>query len=297
MALSATALQEIRDVLVTIAKESGQIILSAHPNTTDTTTKKNTTDIATATDLAVETHIRGRLKTQYPHYAFIGEESFTPGSPIPSTPTFIVDPIDGTTNFVLHFPDVCVSIGLTVDGTPTVGVVYNPFLDELYTGISGQGAHLTRANRAPQKLPLHSGPLVGLRSACVGLDWGSDREGPNFLLNLRVFETLARSAATGGKFVPALRFTGSAAMTICRIAAGQQDMFWECGCYAWDVAAAWCILSEAGGLVVDAHPGNWNPRVDNERFLVVRPAVQGQREIVEEFWGVVGEERSTYGPS
>ena len=94
--------------------------------------------------------------------------------------------------------------------------------------------------------------------------------------------------------VNSLRCIGSAALAICGIAAGQQDMFWECGCWAWDVAAAWCILAEAGGIIVDGHPGNWSPAIDGRRYLAVRAAPSGQKEIVEEFWEVIGDGRSTY---
>lgn len=250
----------------------------------------------TDTDKAVETLISRSLEAKYPMFAFIGEETYTSGTPITNAPTFIVDPIDGTSNFVHGFPAVCVSIGLVVKRQPTVGVVYNPFLDELYTAIKGCGAFVHRGSKS-QKLPLSNSPLNGLGPACIGIEWGSDREGVNFELNLKVFTTLARTKATGGRFVNSLRCTGSAAMTICRIAAGQQDMFWECGCWAWDVAASWCILNEAGGMIVDGHPGDWFPPIDNRRYLAVRPASSGQKEIVEEFWEVIGDDRSTYGPS
>lgn len=204
-----------------------------------------------------------------------------------------MDPIDGTSNFVHGFPEVCVSIGLVVHGQPTVGVVYNPFRDELWRAAKGRGAYTTTAQGTGQ-LPLISSPLQGLGPACIGIEWGSDREGPNFDLNLKVFTTLARTAATGGRFVNSLRCTGSAALAICRIASGQQDAFWECGAWAWDVAAAWCILVEAGGIMVDGHPAAWNPPVDNRRYLAVRPAISGQKEFVHEFWEVVGEDRSSY---
>jgi myo-inositol-1(or 4)-monophosphatase len=243
----------------------------------------------------VESLISSSLRDQYPTFNFIGEETFTPGTQITNDPTFIVDPIDGTSNFVHGFPAVCVSVGLVVDKQPTIGVVYNPFLDELYSAIKGSGAYVKHGSKS-EKLPLRNSPLRGLGPACIGIEWGSDREGVNFDLNLKVFTTLARTTATGGRFVNSLRCTGSAAMTICRIAAGQQDMFWECGCWAWDVAAAWCILNEAGGMIVDGHPGNWSPPIDNRRYLAVRPAPTGQKEIVEEFWSIIGEDRSTYGP-
>lgn len=189
-------------------------------------------------------------------------------------------------------------MGLVIDKQPTVGVVYNPFRDELWHAIKGHGAFTQQGpNAGVKRLPLTTpSPLRGLGPACIGIEWGSDREGPNFDLNLKVFTILARTTATGGKFVNSLRCTGSAAITICRVAAGQQDAFWECGSWAWDVAAAWCVLVEAAGLMVDGHPGGWNPPVDSRRYLAVRPAMEGQREFVEEFWSVIGEERSTYGP-
>lgn len=244
----------------------------------------------------MELLIASSLRNEYPTFDFIGEETYTPGTSITNSPTFIVDPIDGTSNFVHGFPAVCVSIGLVVDKQPVIGVVYNPFLDELYTAVKGSGAFVHRGASSEQ-LPLRNSPLRGLGPACIGIEWGSDREGVNFDLNLRVFTTLARTKATGGRFVNSLRCTGSAAMTICRIAAGQQDLFWECGCWAWDVAASWCILTEAGGMMVDGHPGNWYPPIDNRRYLAVRPAYSGQKEIVEEFWAVIGDDRSNYGPS
>jgi myo-inositol-1(or 4)-monophosphatase len=190
----------------------------------------------------------------------------------------------------------CVSIGLLVGKRPVGGVVYNPFRDELWSAAKGHGAFFRGPNGEEHQLPLVKAPLRGLQPANLGLEWGSDREGPGFELNLKVFTTLARSSATGGRFVNSLRFTGSAALAICRVAAGRQDTFWECGCWAWDVAAAWCILTEAGGLVVDGHPGGWNPPVENRRYLAVRPCAEGQREFVEEFWSVIGDARSTYGP-
>merc|ERR1712093_610330 len=234
-----------------------------------------------------------RLTKQYPNFAFIGEESYTTGETITSQPTFVVDPIDGTSNFVHGFPAVCVSIGLVIAESPTVGVVFSPFWDELWYAIKGQGAFTQRGSETPKHLPLSMTPLQGLESACIGIEWGSDREGPNFELNLKVFTTLARTTATGGRFVNSLRCTGSAAMTICRVAAGQQDAFWECGSWAWDVAAAWCILVEAGGLMVDGHPGDWDPAVDNRRYLAVRPAMSGKHEFVEDFWSVIGDDRTS----
>ncbi|RSL94348.1 hypothetical protein CDV31_014336, partial [Fusarium ambrosium] len=260
-------LHQICTYIVEVAKEAGNIISNARPNTLTTSSKKNTADIVTETDRGVEKLIRGRLTARYPSFDFVGEESSKAGLEITGQPTFIVDPIDGTSNFVHGLPDVCVSIGLVIERQPTVGVVYNPFHDELWRAVRGHGAYTSRRGNPIQRLPLAPAPLKGLNSACIGIEWGSDREGPEFDLNLHVFTTLARTEASGGRFVNSLRCTGSAAITICRVAAGQQEAFWECGCWAWDVAAAWCILVEAGGVMVDGHPDNEDPPIDNRRYL------------------------------
>ncbi|KAL7915696.1 hypothetical protein GGI35DRAFT_485253 [Trichoderma velutinum] len=300
--LTLQDLQTLRNRLIAIAKEAGTIILSASPTPLTTSSKKNTADIVTQTDKAVESLIRTNLASHYPSFAFIGEETYHPGQTITDDPTFIVDPIDGTSNFVHGFPDVAVSIALVVGKSPTVGVVYNPFRDELWSAIKGQGAYHTTttndtSNNDNTKHLSPKSPLQGLTPACIAIEFGSDRQGPNFALNLKVFTTLLRTASDGGRFVNSLRCSGSAAIAICRVAAGQQDAFWECGSWAWDVAAAWCVLVEAGGVMVDGHPGGWSPPVDNRRYLAVRPATAGQKEFVEEFWDVIGDDRSTYGPS
>ncbi|KAK8856059.1 hypothetical protein PGQ11_011971 [Apiospora arundinis] len=292
----------IRTFIIEVAKEAGRMILQASQSQLKTTAKTNSTDVVTETDKEVEAFISQRLHEKYPSFDFLGEESHMAGQKIrDDVPTFVVDPIDGTSNLVHHLPDVCVSIGLVSGGRSVVGVVYNPFDDELWAGYHGGGSFTQKRSEPAQSLPLYAPPFEGnggiLTGACIGVDWGSDREGPEFELNLKVFTSLARTQRTGGKFVNSLRCVGSAALAICRTAAGQQDMFWECGCWAWDVAAAWCILSEAGGVIVDGGlPGNWDPPIDNRRYLAVRPAVTGQKEAVEEFWSTLGESRSEYGP-
>ncbi|CZT11026.1 related to quinic acid utilisation protein QUTG (inositol-1(or 4)-monophosphatase) [Rhynchosporium agropyri] len=281
MSNASIDLQGICAELIDVAKEAGNIILEARPTSHSTSTKKNTADIVIETDQAVETFIRNRLGKLHPTFAFIGEETHHDGTAmiISDEPTFIVDPIDGTSNFVHGFLAVCVFIGLVVQKQPAVGVVYNPFLRELWFAVKGHGAFTQYNDGERQRLPLTKSSLRGLGPACIGIGWGSDREGPNFELNLKVFTQVARTAASGGQ-----------------TAAGQQDAFWGCGCWAWDVAAAWCILSEAGGLMVDGHPGEWEPPVNNRIYLAVRPATEGQHEFVDAFWSVIGDGRSTYGP-
>lgn len=263
--------------------------------------------------------VYARLRTDYPKCEFVGEETYVAGETrVTDAPTFIVDPIDGTTNFVHGFPHACISLGFAVGRRPVVGVVYNPFLDILYTGIKGQGSFMERnaslsrvegsaVTSQKLRLPLagrgdvqEAPALRGLGTALVGIEWGSDRQGANFDLKVGVFQRLAAAkeeaaAATGspttGKnaMVHSLRSLGSAALNFCAVAAGQLDCYWEGGCYAWDVCAGWCILSEAGGFVASGNPGDWEPALDSRLYLAVRGAPSGGRELVEEFWSVIGD--------
>ncbi|KAK3353611.1 hypothetical protein B0T25DRAFT_217837 [Lasiosphaeria hispida] len=307
-------LQEIHDTLVLIAFEAGRMILAANPNDISTGTKMNSADIVTETDQAVERMITARLKTAYPSYAFVGEETYVAGvTTVTDAPTFIVDPIDGTTNFVHGFPNACVSLGFTLHRRPAVGVVYNPFQDLLFTGIRGGGSYMQRnaslnpgRGQGPRlQLPLagaataeggRTGPPLGdLSTALIAVEWGSQRDGDNFEIKARVFRALTASKENGGgSMVHSLRSLGSAALNLCACAAGQVDIYWEGGCYAWDVAAGWCILNEAGGRMVSGNPGEWDPAVDSRVYLAVRGASEGQKEIAEEFWGVIGEGRMVY---
>jgi myo-inositol-1(or 4)-monophosphatase len=171
------------------------------------------------------------LMGKYPHFEFLGEETYQPGMQLTDAPTFIVDPIDGTTNFVHAFPSVCVSLGFATKKVPTVGVIYNPFRDELYTAIKGSGAFLTRNGGEKQRLPLKAEPepLKDLSTSLVSVEWGSDRHGANFDLKAKVFKKLAAAKEDGGSMVHSLRSLGSAALNITALSAGQLDLYWEGG--------------------------------------------------------------------
>ncbi|GAP82485.1 putative inositol monophosphatase [Rosellinia necatrix] len=297
-------LQEIHDTLVAVAHEAGRMMLAANPTDIDKGTKLNSADIVTETDKAVEALVSARLTAAYPTFDFVGEETYVPGTRITGRPTFIVDPIDGTTNFVHGFPAACVALGLSVDRAPAVGVVYNPWQDTLYSAVRGCGASVTvgaawgveggKGRRSPLPLARNPAPLAGLDSSLVSVEWGSQREGANFALKVDVYARLCAARETGGAMVHSLRSMGSAALNICALAAGQLDVYWEGGCWAWDVCAAWCILAEAGGLMAGGNPGDWEPQLDSRVYLAVRPAPSGQREIIEEFWRVVGDGRLEY---
>ena len=177
-------------------------------------------------------------------------------------PTFCVDPIgtsssssyqtarsylptlaDGTTNFVHGFPHACISLGLIVGKRPVLGVIYNPFLDQLYTARKGAGAFLSSphsalpALAAPRRLPLaRPRPLPSLGQGLLGIEWGSDRSREMVEKKGDSFKRLAGNPAegvVGGRMAHSLRSYGSAALNYAMVAQGGLDLYWEIGC--------WCV--------------------------------------------------------
>ncbi len=145
---------------------------------------------------------------------------------------------------------------------------------------------------ATTRLPLKSPapPLTGLKQALVAVEWGNERSGANWATKTNTFARLAGDESTGGAMVHSLRSLGSAALNCCAVARGDLDAYWEGGCWAWDVAAGWVVVEEAGGRVVGGNEGEWGAEVDSRRYLVVRGSEggDGQEEMIREFWGVVG---------
>jgi myo-inositol-1(or 4)-monophosphatase len=254
--------------------------------------KAKAVDLVTETDKAVEKMVSHTLGAKYPTFKFLGEETYQPGMQLTDQPTFVCDPIDGTTNFVHQYPYVSISLGFACDREPMVGVVYNPFTGLLYTGVKGEGSFQTDLNTGEkQRLPLKQ-PLEPLRQLCdmlVAIEWGSDRDGPNYENKVKTFGNLGRSKEQGGAMIHSFRSLGSAALNLCGVASGSLDLYWEGGPWAWDFCAGWVILKEAGGMIVDANPGRWEIPVDHRMLLAVRPSpdAQGQKEVVEEFWKFV----------
>lgn len=140
-----------------------------------------------------------------------------------------------------------------------------------------------------RRLPLRTPePLAGISKALICVEWGNEREGPNWEVKIATFIALAGAQAG---MAHSLRSLGGAALNMCAVAAGELDAYWEGGCWAWDVAAGWVILTEAGGSVVGANQGEWVVPVDGRRYLAVRAVGSGEEEqgkaFVREFWGLV----------
>jgi myo-inositol-1(or 4)-monophosphatase len=230
------------------------------------------------------------LRDQYPQFSFLGEETYTPGTPLTSAPTFICDPIDGTTNFVHNYPNFCISLGLSINRKSVVGVIYHPSRHDLYTAIVGKGAFVThlstnQVSQLPLQPPL---PLVNLQSCLLAVEWGAERSGPNWHTKVDTFNHLAASVEDGGKMVHSMRSIGSAALNFVSVARGDVDAYWEGGPWPWDVAAGWIIVEEAGGVVLEGNKQEslekGRAQLDSRKFLVVRGAPSGQEEVAKEFW-------------
>ena len=221
--------------------------------------KKGVVDLVTEADLAVEQDIRARVAHHFPSHTFLGEEGaakaglggrdFRPGIDHDATETgsafqWIVDPIDGTTNFVHGLPLFCVSIALQIEGRVDLGVVYAPVADELFTAERGQGARLNGARiQVTREQSLIDALLVtGFPPQAHGA----------YHEQLAIFgEFLSRARA--------VRRLGSAALDLAYVAAGRFDAFWERSLHAWDVAAGTLLVEEAGGLVTSFGGGSFDP--------------------------------------
>lgn len=292
-------LVNVKDLLISIAKDAGTIMLSAeHDFLIAAATKNNTSDLVTKYDSQIETMVEERLKAAYRSFAFLGEETFKHGTKLSNAPTFVCDPIDGTLNFSKGVPNCAVSLALTLNKKPVVGVVYNPFRGDLYWAIKNRGAHLVKtATGAVYKLPIQAvpSPMPSLRSCLVAIEWGNQRKGPNWALRTDVHNRLLTDVAEGGAFCKSVRSHGSAALDFCYVAQGIIDCFWEGGVWIWDVCAGWIILEEAGGIVASANPGDWEPELEGRLYFAVRAAKrEEQKGVVEELWKIMGDRRFVY---
>ncbi|EGO05357.1 hypothetical protein SERLA73DRAFT_174474 [Serpula lacrymans var. lacrymans S7.3] len=312
--LTSTALRSVLTFTVSLARTAGVLILEgsqAIQATPDVNEKKNSVDLVTEYDVAVEELVKSEIAKAYPHFKFIGEESYSSGTrpELTDEPTFCVDPIDGTTNFVHGFPFACISLGLIYQKRPVMGVIFNPFLDHLYTALEGQGAYLTRGSNQPLKLPLSAPkPLPSLSKALMAIEWGSDRGSEALTGKSNSFLRLAgdpNDGIAGGRMGHSLRSMGSAALNYCMVAQGGLDMYWEIGCWPWDVCAGIVIAQESGGVVTGSHTAFANSQADpfkvtpeiltGRKYLVVRaiadtPSESGgdaQLRIAREFYETV----------
>ena len=202
---------------------------------------KGANDFVTQVDHAAETAIIDIIRTAYPDHAILGEESGALEKGAKAEYRWIIDPLDGTTNFIHGFPQYCVSIALEHKGVLTQAVVYDPGKNELFTASRGRGAFLDDRRIRVSK-------CIHLKDALVGTGFPF-KELSRLDLYLRQLRTLMTSCA-------GVRRAGAAALDLAYVAAGRLDAFWEMGLSRWDMAAGALLIQEAGGLVGDLQGGS-----------------------------------------
>jgi myo-inositol-1(or 4)-monophosphatase len=229
-------LKRIKQVGIKAAYRAGKI-LNAHFGNLSHVTKKGAIDLVTEADTESEKAILATIQEFFPDHAILAEESGSrSGLNGSSAGQWIIDPLDGTTNYAHNLPIFAVSIAFSANARVQMGVVFNPTNGELFTAIRGQGAHLNNQ-------PLRVSKTEILRDSLLvtGFPYG---------VHQMADELIARF----GKCLLAsqgVRRLGSAALDLCYVAAGRFEGFWENNLKPWDTAAGMLIVSEAGGLVTD----------------------------------------------
>lgn len=217
---------------------------------------KSPNDFVTEVDQMAEQVIIETILTAYPTHSILAEESGRDHGAKNSEFTWIIDPLDGTTNFIHGFPYYCVSIALAFRGKVEQAVVYDPTRNDLFVASRGRGAYLNDKRLRVSRRTRLSDALIG-----TGFPF---RKGDNFQRYLKMFEAVMPLCA-------GVRRPGAAALDLCYVAAGHYDGFFETGLNPWDMAAGSLMITEAGGLI-----GNFTGESD---FLYQREVVAGNPKV------------------
>jgi myo-inositol-1(or 4)-monophosphatase len=231
-------MQPMLNIAIKAARAAGQVIVR-HTGRLDTLTVRNKqpNDYVSEVDHLAEREIIRVIHRAYPDHAILAEESGVQGT---SEYQWIIDPLDGTTNFLHDFPQFAVSIALRHRGRLEQAVVYDPVKEELFSASRGTGATLNSRRIRVTTLRDLDGALLG-----TGIPFRDDQDLDAYLKGLRVM-----LPGTAG-----VRRAGSAALDLAYVAAGRLDGFWEYGLNIWDMAAGVLLVQEAGGLVGDPRGG------------------------------------------
>ena len=260
-------MQALLNTAVDAARKAGNIIVrSLNRLHTLEITVKDHNELVTEVDQAAEQAIIDFIRARYPDHGFLGEETGRHGN---EEYVWIIDPLDGTTNFIHGFPVFAVSVALEVRGQLQVGVIYDPLRQEIFTAIKGSGAVLEGRRIRVSKVKKLENALVGTGFPYRrNVQWMDE-----YLEMLRLVMTNTSGA----------RRPGAAALDLAYVAAGRLDGFWEFGLKPWDIAAGILLIREAGGLVGDLTGGHThretghilagNPKIFDALLRLIAPHV------------------------
>lgn len=228
-------------VAVEAATAAGRVIARAF-HQPKSVQHKGKVDLVTETDQQCEQLVFNVLRSNFPSHRLIGEEETAANGglvvDLTEQPTWMVDPLDGTTNFVHRWPFCCVSIALLVAKELSVGVVYNPILEELFVAEAGKGAYLNGER-------IEASSTADLGDALIATEVGVSRDEQTMGMTFNRLQKIATASRS-------VRCNGSCALGLCSVACGRLDVFFEIGFGGcWDVAAGALIVREAGGEVLD----------------------------------------------
>ncbi|MET3874916.1 inositol monophosphatase family protein [Chitinophaga sp. OAE865] len=232
----------LKTTLLKATEASGKILQQYFNGPFEVSSKSTVNDLVTEVDKKSETAIINIIRETYPDHFILSEE--VGEIKTDSSVKWIIDPIDGTVNYANGIPICCVSIGVEKDGEMVLGAVYNPFMNELFVAEKGQGATLNGK-------PIHVSTKADVSKSCLvtgfPYQWQDMPNNP-----LKVFERIIKEG------IP-LRRLGSAAIDLCWVACGRFDGFYEHHLQAWDSAAGYLIVEEAGGKVTDFSGNRFSP--------------------------------------
>jgi myo-inositol-1(or 4)-monophosphatase len=250
-------MQPTLNIATRAARAEGRILLRYFERVDQVNIQvKSHNDFVSEVDRAAEEAIIQELRSKYPDHAILAEESGRERGSKHSDYLWIIDPLDGTTNFIHGFPVYAVSIALAFRGKVEQAVVYDPTRNDLFMASRGRGAFLNDRRLRVSKRTRMADALIG-----TGFPF---RKGDNFKRYIRMFEEVMQHCA-------GVRRPGAAALDLCYVAAGWYDGFFETGLQPWDVAAGSLMITEAGGLV-----GNFTGEAD---YLYQRELVAGNPKI------------------
>ncbi|MBB6449436.1 myo-inositol-1(or 4)-monophosphatase [Geomicrobium halophilum] len=252
----------LKDQAIAFISEAAHRLYDPALRNLDIDTKEDADDLVTANDFAVQHFLSDKIKQAYPSHFVIGEEGEQYKNIPDHTITWIIDPIDGTTNYVHQYMNFAISIGIYYKGEGKVGIIYDVMADEMFTAVKGEGAYLNGKKLYPRKSIDFSRAIIGFNAR-----WLVGSAGPK---TKEVFAGMVRD-------VRATRSYGSASLELAYVAAGRLDAYVSMRLAPWDYAAAAIMISEAGGECTPLFDGD-------ELFTESCSVLAGEKHVHEEMF-------------
>jgi len=226
----------IEKIITDVMRSAGKIVLSAHLDEDSVREKTGSANFVTEYDVAVQNFMMSEIKRNIPKAVFIAEEKENDPTVLSGEYCFVIDPIDGTKNFINDYRHSCISLAMISKGETVFGAVYDPYLDEMFTAEKGMGARLNGKPMHVSERPIETA-IVAFGTSPYYKDTLADK---TFDFTKEIFLTASD-----------IRRTGAAALDLAYLAAGRNDIFFEFVLSPWDFAAGALLVTEAGGIVTD----------------------------------------------